>query len=674
MSQPEERESGRGFWGRILNVDLSAGKVEYEQPPEAVYHDFLGGLGLGAKVLWDRLEPGVDPLGPKNILGITPGLLTDTGALFTGRFNVVGKSPLTGGWGDANCGGYFAPALKRCGLDGVFITGAAERPVYLLIEDDSAQILDASELWGLDTSETEARLKELHGRRAQAAIIGPAGERLSLIAGITNDHGRIAARSGLGAVMGSKKLKAVVCVGRKKIATADPEKIKALSKQFRLAIERGGRPMKRILGDRFAGFLGWITRKGSVYLRQPADVFRVILDKFGTSGITVMSAESGDSPIKNWAGVGYADFPMSRSRKIGAEAIEAYKVKRYGCFSCPLRCGAILEVNDGRYPVGRIHRPEYETLCAFGGLLLNDDLASIFKINDLVNRAGIDSISTGATVAFAIECFENGILTAADTGGLELGWGKSEAIVKLTEMIIEREGLGDILADGVKRAAERIGRGSEAYAVHCGGQEAPMHDPKFDPGTAMAYHCEPAPGRHTVATYQLIELERIDRLFSGVDKLPAFTTHKAKYTVKGKGRPMAVGSCYHQLIDCAGACEFGAQIGGPMPLFDWLNAAAGWRRSADDYLLVGERVEQLRHAFNLREGINAIRDFKPHPRTYGDPPQDKGPAKGLTLDQDGLAREFYEAMGWDVADGRPDPARLRRLGLDEVADWLETGE
>ena len=311
-----------------------------------------------------------------------------------------------------------------------------------------------------------------------------------------------------------------------------------------------------------------------------------------------------------------------------------------------------MEVSNGLHSTKKMLKPEYETICAFGSLLLNDDTNSIFELNDLVNRGGMDSISCGAALAFAIECFENNILTIKDTGGLDLRWGNAEAVIKLTEMMIHRQGLGDILADGVKPAAKRIGKGSEAYAVHCGGMEAPMHDPKFDPGFILSYFCEPTPGRHTIASYQFLDLQGIEKKFTRAKKRPAVTTRKGRFGYEGKAEAISVNSLYKTLIDCAGACLFGTQIGGDIPLCEWMNAATGWDLSNDEYLHIAERVHQLKHAFNVREGINPARDFRPHPRIYGDPPFVKGPARGVTLDIDRLSKAYYTAMHWGHGHGK----------------------
>jgi aldehyde:ferredoxin oxidoreductase len=658
---------GKGTWGRILHVNLTGGNHEYEELSEEVYRKYLGGLGIGAKVLWDRMKPGVDPLDPENILGFTTGVLTDTGTLFTGRFMVVGKSPLSGGWGDSNCGGYFAPFLKRCGIDALFLHGASERPVYVYLNDHAVEIREASDLWGLDVLESEKRLKTVHGKVAQVACIGPAGEKRCRFAGISHDGGRYAARSGLGAVMGAKKLKAVVVAGKSRIGVADPEEIKRLTRGFMKKME-GGRGMQRLLGDRLLGFVGWLTRKGPVYTRQPADLFRQILRKYGTGGLTAMSAESGDSPIKNWGGVGHVDFPLRLSRDIGAEALLKYEVRKYGCFSCPVRCGGIMKVPEGPYPIEQMHKPEYETVCGFGGLVLNHDMFLIYKLNDLCNRSGLDTISCAGVAAFAVECFEAGILSLEDTGGLELRWGEAKNLLRLVEMIVRREGIGNVLAEGVRIAAKKIGRGAEKFAVEVGGVEAPMHDPKFDPGFAPVYHCDPTPGRHTTAAYTYLDLQLLEKKFKRAAKIPAFATRKQRQTYSGAARGIAVNVMYKMVLDGAGACLFGACVGGPMPVCEWLNAATGRDLDPDEYLIMGERIQQLRNGFNIRQGLNAIRDCRPHGRLWGETPMANGPAKNITIDIHTMAREFYEAFGWNTADGRPSPERLLKLGMDDLIE------
>jgi len=657
---------GKGFMGKVLWVDLDTGKLTDEQIEEKIYKKFLTGYGLGAKLLYDRIPPGADPLGPDNILGFCSGLLTGTGAVFSGRFMVCAKSPLTGGWGDANCGGYLSPAIKRAGYDAVFFHGISQKPVYLLLSDEGAQLKDATALWGKDTVETEQAIKaELADlKKVQVACIGPAGEKLSLISGISNDGGRFAARSGLGAVMGSKKLKAVVATGKQKIEADDAERVKALSKEFGAALNKADF-MQKILGSKMVKFVGWLTRVNPIATAQPGDLWCQILKKYGTMGVTAMSAETGDSPVKNWGGVGFMDFPLSRSGKTGDDNVIKYQTKRYGCFSCPIQCGGIFEVKDGPYPIAEMHKPEYETMCAFAAMCLVDDIHVLFKMNDLCNRGGLDTISAGGVVAFAIECFENGIITKQDLGGLEIGWGKAEPMVKLLQMVIAREGFGDVLADGVKAAAKKIGKGSEQFAVHAGGQELPMHDPKFDILQGLAFEVEPTPGRHTISGYVWQELMQVHRFSRKADKVKPMESKKAKSNPQGRAKNQAINSNLMQVVNGAGVCLFGLTCGPKYPLYEYLNAATGWGLTEDDYMTIGERIETLRHSFNVREGIS-YRDSQMHNRAKGVPPMDKGPHKGFTIDTEALARDFYHEMGWDFESGKPLKERLEQLGLDEV--------
>lgn len=293
---------------------------------------------------------------------------------------------MSGSLGDANAGGSFSPALKRCGIDALFCLGISDRPVYLYIDENSAQILDASHLWGKDTIETEAILKGIHGKGVEVVCIGPAGETLSRIAGISTDDGRMAARGGFGAVMGSKKLKAVVAAGKAKIAVADKARIAAVSREFLKRFKRLDF-LKKPLNDKMLALSGKIAATG-YFIRQPAFLWCLLLKKFGTPALTPISAESGDSPFKNWNGSVSHDFPASQYMKLGAGPVTRYEIKKYGCYSCPLRCGGIVSVTDGPYKIEKMHKPEYESICAFGGMLLNDDIASIFKLNDMANHTG----------------------------------------------------------------------------------------------------------------------------------------------------------------------------------------------------------------------------------------------------------------------------------------------
>jgi len=364
-----------GYMGKILFADLSKGKLKDEPLEEKFCRDFIGGYGIGARIIYSRQKGGVDPLGPENILGIMTGPLTGSPALSGSRYTVVGKSPLTGTWGDANSGGYFGPHLKFAGYDGLFFTGISPKPVYLLIKDGKAELRDAAHLWGKDSFETEDILRSELGEKTEVCCIGPSGENLSLIAAVMNNKGRAAGRSGLGAVMGSKKLKAVAVIDNSKIPLADEQEARELRRKY----------------------IGKLDK-------SLADLFR----DTGTPGITADSAHSGDSPVKNWGGVGIIDFP--NAKLISDDNVIDLQSKKYACWHCSFGCGGHMKAGtEYQYEAGA-HKPEYETLCMFGTNCLNTNLESIIKVNDICNRYGLDTISTGATISFTIECYENGII------------------------------------------------------------------------------------------------------------------------------------------------------------------------------------------------------------------------------------------------------------------------
>ena len=662
---------GRGYMGKILSVDLSSREIAEERVADDVYERVLSGAGLAAKILFERIPKGADPLGPDNVLGFVSGLLTGTGSFLTGRWMVAGKSPLTMGYGESNCGGTFSPAIKRCGYDGIFVRGTSERPVYLRVVEGKAELMDASHVWGKDAVEAEGILEEENGGKGvRVALIGQAGENRSLISGVCNDRGRMAGRSGLGAVMGSKKLKAIVLKGNHKIPVENAERIKALNKEFMEWFHKGGAIEKR-LSSRVFSFMGRILRIAPFGFAQGGDFAKMALRRYGTIAANVFSAESGDSPVKNWKGAGYRDFPLdTHSGKLDPERIVERQFRKYHCYSCPVGCGGLCEVNTGKYPLKETHKPEYETCCSFGTLILNNDLDAIFKINDMLNRAAMDTISAGVTVAFAIECFEEGILGREDLDGLDLNWGNVDAVLALLEKMIRREGIGDVLADGVRKASERIGRESEKYAVHAGGQELPMHDARFDPGFSVCYELEPTPGRHTNVSYQWSELFAMHKTFKGLPKPPAVYLVKEKYKADGKAALQAAGSKYVQMANGLGACLFGLHLGGKLPLVEYVNAATGWNLLPEEYLHIGERIQNLRQAFNAREGLKPAKDFRMNARAAGEPPMEYGPLKGVRLDRERLNRAFCRRMGWDEETGNPTREKLEDLGLQEVAKVL----
>ncbi len=653
-----------GFFGRVLFVDLSRGTIRTESLPDSLYREVLGGYGLGVKLLLDWVPAGADPLGADNILGFIPGLLTGAGVLFGGRFMVVGKSPLTGGWGDSNCGGRFGPALRSAGLDGLFFAGLSEKPVYLSIDGDqgdeqpSWMLKDARHLWGLETAETERRLQEEAGSGAQVVSIGPSGESRSLIAAMITDGGRAAARSGLAAVMGAKQLKAIVVRGRERLPIEDRRTLKQLNREYGKVFQREISPFSRALfrlTKAFAPLMRLLRMKAPGPVDPVIDLYRT----YGTSGATALSTELGDAPVWNWRGVAANDFPLSRSLSVSDDAVIARQARHYHCQYCPVGCGGILHLDEEGNGVEEAHKPEYETLAAFGPLLLNDNLEAIVEINSLCDRFGLDTISTGVTVAFAIECAENGLIDAELGDGIELGWGDAESILRLVRLIARREGIGDVLADGVKRASERIGGGAEAFAMHAGGQELPMHDARFEPAVGLAYVVDPTPGRHNTANSGFVSVSGLRPVFEAV----RFSS-PGRYAYHGKGAEFALLNRYLQVVNCAGLCMFSLMMGEP-PVQGWLNAATGWGLDLEDLLHIGHRVQVLRHAFNLREGIRPSDVFLPQ-RASGHPPLEEGPLRGVSLDMDAMKSDFFDAMGYDE-DGFPTRALLDSLGLDEIA-------
>lgn len=652
--------------GKVLWVDLTSGKISEEVVPEEVYQNFLSGIGLAAYFLYREIPAGADALGPENVLGFVSGLMNATNSLFTGRWMAAAKSPLTDTWGEANCGGTLASALKRSGYDGIFFKGASPQPVYLLLDKGKAELHAAADLWGVDAVETEQRLRARHPDTA-VACIGPAGEKRSLIAGILNDGGRMAARSGLGAVMGAKGLKALVVRGTQKVLVKDGKEMQRLSKQalrwvrFKIPLPPG----------KITRYVGSLMRILPFQWAQPGMLYKWLLQRWGTISMNQISVEMGDAPVQNWRGSS-ADFSFSRSDSADPDRIKQYEVKKYHCRSCALGCGGIISnsvVQEG-------HKPEYETVMALGGLLMNEDLESIFRINEILNRAGMDSISAGTTVAFAIECAERGLLSAEDLDGLDLRWGNSQAVEALIERMIAREGIGDLLADGARLAAQRIDarNGSQnngrvkatEFAMHAGGQELAMHDGRNDPGFALHAVVEPMPGRHTNGSQLYYEMFELWTRVPGLPRASLLYGKNSKYAATPEQAQAAVAcSRFSQVLNGAGYCLFGALMGvSRIPIFEWINAAAGWQQTAEEYMHTGARIQAVKQMFNARQGANLRHTI--NRRTLGLPPQERGANRGRTLDMDAMVRAYWEASGWDTDSGMPTAETLEKLGLQKL--------
>jgi aldehyde:ferredoxin oxidoreductase len=610
-----------GYVGKLLFVDLTKGTLEEKSLSEELAKNFIGGYGIGARVLYDMMKPGADPLGPDNILGFVSGLLNGTGALFGGRYMVVCKSPVTGGWNDANSGGFFGPELKRAGLDGVFVSGASDKPVYVFIKDGKAEIRDARGVWGKDCTETEeALIQETGEKNLRTALIGPAGEKKSLMACVINDKHRAAGRGGCGAVMGSKNLKAIVVRGTGKIPVAYPEKVKEINAEI-LEYMKNGPGIEMLKG----------------------------FGALGTGGGTTGSVISGDSPVKNWGGAGVVDMEEESAAKLGTFTYDAkYNTKKYACANCPLGCGAHYKVDDGKWPVGETDRPEYETLAAFGTMALNDDAESVIKCNDICNKYGLDTISVGCTVTWAIECYEKGIFTKKETEGIELTWGNAEAIVAMTQAIADQTGFGRVLALGSAGAAKKLGKGA-GYLQTVRGIELPMHDPRYSPGFARTYQYDPTPARHV----------------KGGLGLPDFgSSNEVKYSYGDRGQ-MDVGiTCNREIVNTSGLCLFGADFAIPQgAIARLIEAVTGWDYKEKDVLQTGKRIMNMRYVFNLREGQKPTDDENALPkRCVGEPPLKEGPLKGITVDHKKLAYYFCKSMGWDEETLIPIKESLENLG------------
>ncbi|MFC1909410.1 aldehyde ferredoxin oxidoreductase family protein [Chloroflexota bacterium] len=620
-----------GFTGKILFVDLTEGSIKEESPPESLYRDFIGGIGLGVRILYEYIKPGADPLGPGNMLGFVTGPLTATPTPGSGRLMVVTKSPLTGGWADSNTGGSLGPELKAAGYDAVFFSGIAPKPVYLLLSDGKAELKDASHLWGKDTNETDNILQQEWGEpKLKVSCIGMGGESCCLIAGIVNEKGRIAGRSGVGAVMGSKRLKAVAIRGKEKVAVADTEKLRTLRNQLNKDFKEGR--------------------------------FQQSLAKVGTGGGLSHLVTIGDSPVKNWNLYGLEVLPSCEN--LNGANMDKYKLEGYGCHACPVRCGAIIRVEEGPFTTSaEVHRPEYESLAALGSLCMNDNVEAVIRANELCNLYGLDTIAVGTAIAFAMECYGRGLISKQDTDGMELTWGDGEVIVALVKKMAHREGFGAVLADGVEKAAERIGKGSEEYAIHVHGQALPLHDPRGHPGQGTIYMADANPCRH-MDSHGIVPLEH-GRSASSAPALqvPELEVY-GDYTIKG---PMyAIGAEFNQLFSSCGLCAL-LMIGTTTPLAELVSAVTGWDFSLEEGLKAARRILTLRQAFNAREGLSPA-EFKLPKRFLK--AAAIGPAAGAEIDFDSLRSGYFTAMDWDLKSGKPYRQALRELGLDELTGDL----
>ena len=613
---------GKGFHNKILRVDLSTREVTVEEPDDDFYRIYFGGWGFIAHYLLTELEPGADPLGPENPLIFAPGVVTGAPAGGSGRSAVGAKSPLTGGFGGAEVGGYWGAELKRAGWDAVIVTGEAEEPVYLWIKDDEVEIRDAAHLWGQETLDVETAIQdELGETRARVAQIGPAGENLVRYACIIHDVNRAAGRTGLGAVMGSKRLKAVAVRGSQRLDVADQKSVIGIGK--------------------------WLSE----------NVPQTMQD-YGTAASVTALDLMGGLPTRNF----------QEGTFEGAEAItgttmaETILVKNDTCYACPVRCKRVVEA-EGRYDVSPEYGgPEYETLGAIGSACGIDDLEAIAYANQLCNAYGLDTISTGMTIAWAMECFERGLLTEEETGGLDLHFGNAEAMVALVEQIAHREGFGDLLAEGSARASRKMGEETEKYAMHVKGQEHPMHEPRIKFALGLGYATSPtgADHMHNIHDTFYAESPGHARAVGILEPLPADDLgpekiRLAKYEID-----------WQVFYNCLGLCMF-------MPyskpqVRDLINAVTGWDTTVFEMLKVGERAMAMTRVFNQREGFTP-KDDVAHWRFAT--PMPAGAAEGVAVSPETMADAldlYYEMRGWDKQTGAPTDAKLYELGLGWLVD------
>ncbi len=627
-----------GYHGRILHVNLTTGELDVETPDEHFYRKYMGGSALGLYYALREIPVGADPLGPGNVLILSTSVITGAPISGQSRITATAKSPLTGAIGDSQAGGYFPAELKFAGFDAIVIKGRAEKPVYLWIHDGAAELRDASHLWGRVTGEVEDLIaEELGEKKLQILQIGPAGEKLARMAALINMANRANGRTGMGAVMGSKHLKAIAVKGSSKWRPpiADPTALRELA------------------------------RWGAQHL-ESSDVAG--LAQWGTAGIVPSQNKGGGLPTRNWQ----SRYFEGAARISGQRMAETILQERDTCYGCVIRCKRVVSVESERYPVDpRYGGPEYETLATFGSYCGVDDLEAVAYANQICNMYGLDTISTGATIAWAMDCFERGLLTEEDTGGIELRFGNAEAMVRMTEMIAKREGFGDILAEGSARAAQIIGRGTEERLSTVKGQEMPAHMPHVKRSLGLIYAVNSFGADHESSEHDPAYKAYPERMATLDLKDPVgrivLNEEKVKFAVRTQW--------YYSLMDTINVCHF---VYGPSwqlydvnQLVEVVRAVTGWNVSLYELLEVGRRRLNMLRAFNAREGIG--RDADRLPRRFFKEALQGGRSDGIVLDEGELerAKDLYYAMnGWDVETGIPTRAALASVSLGWVADML----
>ena len=616
---------GVGYAGKFLQVNLTSATCSDFTLDDATLRKYIGGSCLAAKLFLDRYPLDLDPLAPENPFMIMTGPMGGSGFPGTSRFTICAKSPQTGIWGESACGGTFSPDLKRAGYDGIVIAGKANTPVYLAITDDGARIMDASPLWGRDIYETTDRLKE-QNQSLKVLTIGPAGEHLVKIAAIGNDKGHFSGRTGLGAVMGSKNLKAITVKGSQKPTKADEAKYKQYLKQALAEVQDSA------LADG--------------------------LHQMGSDANMDLGMITGDVPIKNWTRGEAFDLSASLS---GPTLKETYLTRAHACSNCPVACKRVVKVDDGPFQTKEGPGPEYETCGTFGTLMMNPDLAAVIKANELCNKYGLDTISCGSAIALSMELYEKGLITKDDLGGLDLTWGNMEAVMALIKKIAYREGFGDILAEGSVKAALKIGRGALDLVVSVKGLEAPMHDPRGFHGMGLAYMMSNRGACHL--QHAVLATEQ------GMASWPQLFDMKDDYqgtTSVGKAALVYNSENYGILGNSLAICHYLIDVLKPETILGAFNAITGWNLNFQDLLQAGMRDWTLKRGFNNLLGITVKDDKLPKKLLTA---LEEGGGAGSVPDVKLLLEEYYALRGLDER-GYPKKERLAELGLDELKNRL----
>jgi len=631
-----------GYTGNILHIDLSSRKHWIEHPFEIFYRTYWGGRALALYYMLNQMKPHTDPLSPDNLLIFAPSVITGAPAPAIPRYTVCAKSPLTGAQGEAEAGGWWGPELKKAGFDAIIIKGSSKTPVYLWIKDGQIEIKEATHLWGKDTGTTQKIIKkELKDDKVRVAQIGPAGENLVRFANIVNELKHFNGRNGLGAVMGSKKLKAIAVKGTKSIDLYNKEKINQVTKNI----------TKRIMDNP-------LSRS---------------LRELGTPAVVRSFYEAGCLPSYNWTTGNFKEGESLTAETYNKNILKGTK----GCFACPIRCKRVVEVNEKDLKVDPSYGgPEYETIASLGSLCGISDLKYIAKANELCNKYTMDTISTGMVIAFAMQCYEGGLLTKEDTEGIELTFGNKEAMLKMIGKIAYREGLGDLLSQGSYLAAQKIGKGAETFIHQVKGQEIPMHDPRLKTGVGLQYALSDYGADHMKAAHDPFFKDKDSEGIKEMKGLGILEPISPTDIGEKKVALFKLLDIYWTVFDILGVCDFGyvpRSVGTMEELLKIIRSSSGWETTWFELMSLGERSINMARIFNHREGFSSKDDTLPEVFYY---PFKGGPLDGkLAINKKDFQKALrlrYQLMGWDPDTGIPTPAKLIELGLHWLIDEVKS--